>query len=322
MTLDPEVATLLPALDRGFPRVERMSGHEARAAIRSRLPADPNPIAVDRVIDRTIPGPDGELPVRIYWPADAPTTPAVIVFAHGGGFVFCDLDSHDDLCRSMANGVGAVVMSVGYRRAPEHPWPAAALDVRAATEWVAAHAEQIGVDVTRLVLAGDSAGGNLAAVTAIMLRDDHGPAVRAQALFYPVIAADFTTESYRRFAEGYYNTEAAMRWYWDQYVPLATDRTHPHASPGHAQLAGLPPTVLVTAGFDPLASEGHAYAQALADAGVTALHRDHPGAIHGFMTMPSLSICGRARAQAWADIRDLADGRPSDVPAARSTSTA
>ncbi|MFV8052579.1 alpha/beta hydrolase [Mycobacterium sp. 48b] len=304
MNVDPEIAGLLPLLNSGFPAVETMSGAEARAAVRSRYRAPDHPQPIGAVEDRTIPGPEGDVPVRIYWPETSSDVPSpVVLFAHGGGFVFCDLDTHDDLCRSLSNRVGAVVVSVGYRLAPESRWPAAADDVYTALRWIAVTAGELGADAAKIVVAGDSAGGNLAAVTAILARDRRGPAVACQALLYPVIAADFGTESYRRFETGYYNTRAAMAWYWDQYVPDASDRSHPHASPLRADLAGLPPAVVVTAGFDPLRCEGEDYAEALANQGVPVVHRSFDGAIHGFMTMPALALAGAARRQVCADIR-------------------
>ncbi|ORA28209.1 alpha/beta hydrolase [Mycobacterium aquaticum] len=301
--LDPEIAELLPVLDTGFPAVETMTGAQARAAVRARFrpPTEPQPIGAVRDCVT----PDG-VPVRIYWPATTLSPPLpLVVFAHGGGFVFCDLDTHDDLCRSLANGIGAVVVSVDYRLAPESRWPTAAEDLYAALRWAAEHAGELGGDPARLVIAGDSAGGNLAAVTAILARDRGGPVVAAQALLYPVIAADFTTESYRQFATGYYNTAAAMAWYWDQYIPNVSDRTHPHASPLRAELSGLPPAVVLTAGFDPLRSEGDRYAEALAAQGVPVHHRRYSGAIHGFMTMPALTVTGEARRQVAADVTSL-----------------
>ncbi|MED5800630.1 alpha/beta hydrolase [Gordonia sp. Z-3] len=305
--IDPEIAAILPVLNGAFPRVEGMSGEEAREAIRARLQPVSDPTPVASVCDRMVPGPAGEIPVRIYHPLDPfpAERAALVVFAHGGGFVFCDLDTHDDLCRSMAAGTGAIVVSVDYRLAPEHPWPAAAHDVYAVVAWAADRAEEFAADAERLVIVGDSAGGNLAAVTTVLARDRGGPGVRAQVLLYPVISADFTTESYVRFGEGHYNTASAMKWYWDQYVPVRDHRTHPHVSPAHADLLGLPPTIVVTAGYDPLWSEGSGFVNALEAAGVSTTHRDHPGAVHGFMTMPSLQLCARARAQTWSDIRTL-----------------
>jgi acetyl esterase len=305
VNLDPEIAALLPALNDGFPRVETMTAPQLRAVIRGRAQRLQNPEPVAEVVDRTVPGPAGQINTRIYWPTGRSGSSPIVVFAHGGGFVFCDLDSHDDLCRAMTNGVGAIVVSVDYRLAPEWVWPAAVEDVYAVAHWAAAQADELGADRARMVVAGDSAGGNLATVTASLARDRDGPEIAGQLLMYPTIAADFGTESYRRFGDGYYNTATAMAWYWDQYVPSPADRGHPTASPLQAELAGLPPTVVITAGFDPLCSEGESYAKALAEASVTTIYRNYPGAIHGFMTMPSLSICRKAREQAWADLSAL-----------------
>jgi acetyl esterase/lipase len=306
--LDPEIAALLPALNDGFPRVETMTAPQLRAVIRERPQLLQNPEPVAEVIDQTAPGPAGDINIRIYWPiatsGHSGSLP-IIVFAHGGGFVFCDLDSHDDLCRAMANGVGALVVSVDYRRAPESMWPAAVDDVYAVADWSAGQAGELGADPSRMVVAGDSAGGNLATVTALLARDRGRPEIAGQLLMYPVIAADFGTVSYRRFGDGYYNSATAMAWYWDQYVPNRADRDHPTASPLRAELVGLPPAVLITAGYDPLCSEGESYAKALAGASVTTIHRNYDGAIHGFMTMPGLSICHQAREQAWADVSAL-----------------
>ncbi|BBX93170.1 alpha/beta hydrolase [Mycolicibacterium boenickei] len=305
MKVDPEIAALLPVLNTGFPAVETMSGAEARAAVRSRYRPPQQPQPIGSVEDLVIPG---DIPVRIYRPATDLTGPLpIVVYAHGGGFVFCDLDTHDDLCRSLSNGVGAMVVSVDYRLAPESRWPAAADDVYAALCWVARRADELGGDVSKIVVAGDSAGGNLAAVTAILARDRGGPEIAGQALLYPVIAADFDTESYRRFETGFYNTRAAMVWYWEQYLPDTGDRSHPHASPLHAEVSGLPPAVVVTAGFDPLQSEGEVYAETLAAQGVPVVHRCYPGAIHGFMTMPGLTLADAARRQVCADIRAILD---------------
>ncbi|WP_396916497.1 alpha/beta hydrolase [Mycolicibacterium sp.] len=298
--IDPEIAALLPVLNTGFPAVETMTGAAARVAVRARYRPPAEPQAIGAVREDVVPG---GIRVRIYWPAaSCPAPPPLLVFAHGGGFVFCDLDTHDDLCRSLANHVGAVVVSVDYRLAPESRWPTAAEDVYVALCWTAGQAEELGGDASRIVIAGDSAGGNLAAVTALLARDRGGPDIACQALLYPVIAADFTTESYRRFGTGFYNTAAAMQWYWDQYVPDPAERTHPYASPLHADLSGLPPAVVVTAGLDPLRSEGGRYAESLSAAGVPVVHRCYPGAIHGFMTMSGLALAGEARWQAGTDI--------------------
>lgn len=303
MRLDPQLAPLLAALDAGFPPVHTMTGAQARATIRSRFvpPAKPEPVA--EVRDDTIPGPGGDIPVRIYRP-DGHGLP-VLVYAHGGGFVFCDLDSHDGLCRNIANRVQAVVISLAYRLAPENRWPDAAEDVYTVAQWAVDNADAFGGNARRVAVGGDSAGGNLAAVTALMARDRGGPPIAAQLLLYPVIAADFDTESYRLYGKGFYNPKPALQWYWDQYVPMLADRENPYASPLRANLAGLPPAVIVTAGHDPLRDEGNAYADALEAAGVVTVRCPFDGGIHGFMTMPMLDIAQQARRQACLELAQL-----------------
>jgi acetyl esterase len=304
VNLDPQIATLIEALDAGFPPVHTMTGAQARATIRSRFvpPAEPEPVA--DVCDDIIPGPGGDIPVRIYRP-DRPGDLPVLVYAHGGGFVFCDLDSHDGLCRDFANRLGALVIAVDYRLAPENPWPAAADDVYAATQWAADNADAIGGDARRIVVGGDSAGGNLAAVTALMARDRGGPPIAAQLLVYPVIAADFDNESYRLFGKGFYNPKPALQWYWDQYVPAPDDLKHPYASPLRADLAGLPPAIIDAAGHDPLRDECIAYADALEAAGVVTVRCLFERGIHGFVTMPLLDIAQEARRRACLELGQL-----------------
>jgi acetyl esterase len=294
VSLDPQIAGLLEALNGGFPDLPSMTGAQARAAIRARYVAPAEPEAVESVTNTEVDG----IAVRIYRPAAEGPLP-IFVFAHGGGFVFCDLDSHDGLCRSFANSLPAVVISVDYRLAPEHRWPAAAEDVYTVTQWAAAHAAELGGDAAKLVIGGDSAGGNLAAVTALMTRDRGGAPLAAQVLLYPVLTADFTYGSYHEFRTGYYNTTAAMQWYWDQYVPNTTDRENPYAAPLSASVEGVAPAVLVVTGYDPMRDEALAYAEALREAGVPVTELYY-GAIHGFLTMPVLDIAHSAR-------RDVAD---------------
>ena len=304
MSLDPQLASMLQALDAGFPPVHTMTGAQARAKIKERFVPNPSPVPVAKVTDLDVPVDDGSVGVRIYRPEGAAALP-VLVYAHGGGFVFCGLDTHDGLCRSFANLIPAVVVSVDYRLAPEHGWPAAAEDVYAVTRWVSRHATDIGADAGRIAVGGDSAGGNLAAVTALMARDRGGPELAAQLLVYPVLAADFDTESYRRFGEGFYNSRVAMQWYWDQYVPSPGDRRHPYASPINARLEGLPPAAVVVAGHDPLHDEGVDYAEALESAGVPTVRCHFEGAVHGFMTMPTLDLAKVACSQVSRELAAL-----------------
>jgi acetyl esterase len=216
------------------------------------------------------------------------------------------------------------VVSVEYRLAPEHRWPAAAEDVLAVAQWAARNADALGGDASRVVIGGDSAGGNLAAAAALMARDRGAPTLAAQLLIYPMIAADFGTESYRLFGEGFYNPRTALQWYWDQYVPSPADREHPYASPLQADLCGVPPTVLLTAGHDPLRDEGIAFGGTLEAAGVPTTRRHYDGGIHGFLTMPMLDLAQQARAQVCGDLstllRTLIARSPNSALAAHPTS--
>ncbi|HTY19110.1 MAG TPA: alpha/beta hydrolase [Myxococcota bacterium] len=294
MPLDPQAKFVLDQLTaQGGLAVEDSTPAEARKAFDSmRMPLPGEPVA--RIENRTIPGPGGALPVRVYTPEAArPPAPAVVYF-HGGGWVIGSPDTHDNLCRALANRARAVVVSVDYRLAPEHHFPAAAEDCYAAAGWVADHAAEIGADGARLAVAGDSAGGNLAAVVALMARNLGGPALRQQTLIYPVTNADFETPSYRDNAEGYMLTRDAMRWFWDHYVPDRARRSDPYASPLCAEKFGeLPPALVVTAEYDPLRDEGEAYAARLAEAGVPSQLSRYDGQIHGFVSMFELLDAGQ-----------------------------
>ncbi|MET0700860.1 MAG: alpha/beta hydrolase [Mycobacterium sp.] len=311
--LNKTVSAMLQALNDGFPAVERMTAVEARAAVAARRQPDPNPDDVAENVDREIDGPGGPLPIRIYRPHR--TEGAAVVFCHGGGFVFCDIDSHDSFCRAMANHTAAAVISVGYRLAPEHPAPAAVEDAFAALTWAVEHATDLGADPHRIAIAGDSAGGNLAAATALLCRERGGPMPAAQVLLYPVIDPTFDTESYRRHATGYFNTRDAMQWYWRHYLGgTAVGEPAWLVAPARAgSHVGLPPALIVTAELDPLYSEGVAYARQLRAAGVSVLHRDFPGLFHGFLTMMAFPPAAAARELLWADLRTLLT--PARVPA-------
>ncbi|RDH76823.1 alpha/beta hydrolase [Mycolicibacterium moriokaense] len=306
--MDDGVAAYMRTLNDGFPAVETMGAAEGRAAVAARRLPVANLDDVATADDRLL---RGDLRVRVYRPhGDGGSRPAV-VFAHGGGFVVCDLDTHDSFCRAMSRHTGSVVVSVDYRLAPEHRAPAAAEDVFAAWCWVTEHADDLGVDALRVLIAGDSAGGNLAAVTALMCRERGAAMPAGQVLIYPVIDPSFDTESYRRYASGYVNTLSAMRWYWRQYLggdalPSPAYAVAPARADSHI---GLPPAVVVTAAFDVLHSEGVSYAQLLRAANVPVVHRDYPGLFHGFVTIMPFAAGAAARELLWADMRRLVSER-------------
>lgn len=311
---------MLTALDTGFPPVHEMSGPDARAAVAARAQPVDNLDDADAE-DREIAGPAGPLRVRIYRPRRDATGPRpAVVFCHGGGFVLCSIESHDGFCRRVARHVDAVVVSVDYRLAPEHPAPAAAEDAYAALAWVASQATELDVDPARILTAGDSAGGNLAAVTTVMARDRGGPTVAGQVLAYPVIEPDFESKGYRDFGEGHFNTRAAMEWYWRLYLgddasrdgspDVPADAPYPpeYVAPLRAaSLAGLPPAIVITAGRDPLYSEGRTYVAALRGAGVRVRHRHYPELFHGFVTIGPFGPAEVARDLLWSDVAATLD---------------
>jgi acetyl esterase len=301
--LDPQAKALLGAMP-DMPEFDTLDLALIRAGMEQATLASGEPPAVARVEQRDIPGPAGAIPLRIYWPEGTGTRP-VLVYFHGGGFVLCNLDTHDGTCRSLANEAGCVVVSVDYRLAPEHPFPAAPEDCYAALAWVAAHAEEIGVDPTRIAVGGDSAGGNLGAVVSQMARDRDGPRLRFQLLVYPVTNCDFGTDSYRENAEGYFLTTNMMKWFWGHYLPDPSYAADPYASPLRAEdLSGLPPGLCITAGFDPLRDEGEAYAARLREAGVEVRTSRYDGMFHGFFAMDAmLDQAKRAVAEAGSALR-------------------
>ena len=267
--------------------------------LRNRMQLGDKPVEdVARTEDRNISGPDGnDLPIRIYWPEVTDEPRPVVVFFHGGGWVICGIDSHDGQVREMVNRTAMVYVSVDYRLAPEARFPAAAEDCYAATQWVAANAAAIGADANRLGVAGDSAGGNLAAVVAQMARDRGGPAIAHQLLIYP--CCDMDSNAWASQTENgfdYFLTKESMDWFYDQYTDVA-DRNNPYASPIKASdLSGLPPACIITAEFDPLRDEGEAYGARLQEAGVACEVHRCDGMFHGFFGM-TLAIPGAVAAQ-------------------------
>lgn len=283
MPLDPDLKSLMDRAP-AMAALETLSAPEARAIYAAR--AKPPGPQVASVAEHIVDGPGGDLRLRIYTPSSNDGPHPLLVFFHGSGFVLCSLDTHDGLCRHLCMGSGYVVVSVDYRLAPDAPFPAGIEDCVFATRWAAAHAASLNASPDCVVVGGDSAGGNMAAVTALRLRDEGGPTLAGQLLIYPV--TDFHTPgtvSYRENAEGYGLTRAGMIWFWQQYASDA-DATRPDAAPLRAQsLAGLPPALVHTAEFDVLRDEGEAYAARLAQEGVPVHAVRWDGMIHGFIQL-------------------------------------
>ncbi len=294
--LHPEVRALLEMMDaQGAPPLETQDPIEARnMRLEPMKMLSGEPEALGRVEDLVIPSPDGGLPVRVYASEPGGIRPALVYF-HGGGWVFGNLDTHDAVCRALAKESGAVVISVDYRLSPEHKFPAAVDDAQAATQWVAAHAESLGIDARRIAVGGDSAGGNMATVVAMRCRDAGGPALAGQVLLYPVTdLSSFDTASHRELGEGYFLTGGAMDWFTGHYLASADHKRHSEVSPLLApDVSGLPPALVITAEFDPLRDEGEAYAERLKKAGVPVTVSRYPGMIHGFVSMRGVLSGGR-----------------------------
>jgi acetyl esterase len=290
--VDPQIQLLLDAMAQvEAPPIGQQTPQQVRegfAAFGAMGAGQPEVGAVEPL---PIPGPAGTIPARVYRPeGDGPT--GALVFLHGGGWVIGDLDTHDGLCRQLCAGAGVTVISVDYRLAPEHPFPAGPEDAWAALRWVADHADELGVDASRLAVGGDSAGGNLSALVALRARDEGGPALRLQLLVYPATDLTFESPSIEENGEGYFLTADSMHWFVDCY--LGADREH--GDPAHvsvspskaASLAGVAPARVITAEFDPLRDEGDAYAARLAAEGVEVEHDTNAGMIHGFFQMGAM----------------------------------
>ncbi|NUZ05991.1 alpha/beta hydrolase [Piscinibacter koreensis] len=288
--LHPQARALLDLIEqRGVPPTHTLTPVEARRWYRERRAlTQPAPPPIGESVDLAAEGPHGAIPLRLYRPlhADSQAALPVLVYFHGGGWVIGDLETHDTLCRELANGAACAVVAVDYRMGPEHRFPAAVDDCIAATRWVASHAAALGVDAARLAVGGDSAGGNLAAVVAIAARDGGGPAIAYQLLIYPATDARRGHPSHTTNGEGYLLTRDTMQYFHDHYIDDAAHDLDWRASPLlHPDLARLPPALLLTAGFDPLRDEGLDYADALTAAGNRVSYVCYERQIHGFITM-------------------------------------
>ncbi|PWW02411.1 acetyl esterase [Paenibacillus cellulosilyticus] len=292
MPIDPQVQVVLEKMKQlGVPPLHALAVEDARKINLSAMAEQPE--EVWRIDNRIIAGPIGSIPVRIYTPRSEALLP-VIVYYHGGGWMVGNLDAADVLCRRLANGVNSIVVSVDYRLAPEHKFPAATEDCYAALVWVSEHAAALGADADRIAVGGDSSGGNLAAVVSLMARDKGFPSVKFQLLFNPVTHYSFDTDSYIENAEGYGLTTNTMRWFWNHYLVKETDGQNPYASPLLApDLSGLPPALVITAEFDPLRDDGEAYAEKLKAAGVPVEAKRYAGMVHGFMLQTGAYDQGR-----------------------------
>ena len=283
LPVDPQIQVLL---DRGtgVPATHTLPVAVARTQYEARIALMAPPAEIAGLREHTIDGPGGPLRIRLYTPRGTSPFP-LLVFFHGSGFVLCSLDTHDGMCRNLCAGAGCAVASVDYRLAPEHKFPAAIDDCLHATRWAAAHAAELGANARHIAVGGDSAGGNMAAVTALRVRDEGGLVLCAQLLLHPV--TDYYTPgtpSYQENAEGYGLTRDTMKWFWGHYLSDASEGAHPHASPLRAtDLSGLPPALVITAEYDPLRDEGELYAEKLRAAGVPIALTRYDGVNHGFM---------------------------------------
>ncbi len=297
MPLAPEYQAMLAQLaETPAPKMTDLSPTETREIYREMRPVN-NTIEVGSIENRSIHGPEGDIPIRIFNPIsrrDGQGGPGILVNFHGGGWVIGDLDTSDAVCRGMCNAADCIVVSVDYRLAPEHVYPAALEDAYAATCWVADNAAELGGS-DKLAVMGESAGGNLAAAVTLKARDENGPSIAYQLLAYPVVDHDMSRPSYSDNREGYLLETELMVWFWDHYCPEHSRRSEPGASPLLAEsLADLPPALILTAEFDPLRDEGHAYADRLARSGVAAQAVCFDGLIHDFLATAELFECSRA----------------------------
>jgi len=296
MAVDGEIRSLLDFMaSRGLPPLHEQSVEDARAnMIKGRAVLAQGGVELPRVEDRSFPGPAGPVPVRLYAASQGKALP-MLLFFHGGGWVIGSIESHDDVCRRLARDSGCLVLSVDYRLAPEHKFPAPVEDCWAAVQWAATHGVELGGDPARLAVGGDSAGGNLAAVMTQRARDEGGPALAFQLLIYPAVDDDWTRPSYAAHGQGYVLTYPGMEWFWGHYLNAPSESGDLRASPFKAEsLAGLPPALVQLADCDILFDEGMAYAARLEAAGVPVTLKRYGGAIHGFYNMTVTALAREA----------------------------
>ncbi len=313
MKLDPDAQRVLEMIRlSGRPPFETLSPAEARGFFNaSRQVLQPDPTEVAAVRDIAAPGPGGEIPLRLYRGSGTQATDKlpVLIYFHGGGWVLGDLDSHDVICRRLANDAACCVVSVDYRLAPEHRYPAAVVDSAAATQWIVEQAEALAIDSERVAVGGDSAGGNLAAVMALMARDEALPPLGFQLLIYPAVEMTATQPSYDRITEGYPLTTSTMKWFRDHYIADRHLDIDWRASPLRAaDLSGVAPGFVLTVAHDPLCDEGIAYARRMEQEGVPVTHVHMSDQMHGFLGMGrviraadfALNLMAAALRAAWA----------------------
>ncbi len=313
MALDEQAKAFLRQLEEaGGPPLNDMTPAEAREALAATVESAGEPEQVGDIMNRSIPGPLGDIPIRVYTPEGTGPLPALVYF-HGGGWVAGDLEMVDPSCTMLANRAGAVVVSVDYRLAPEHKFPVPVMDCYAAAQWVSANAAEFDVDPQRIGVGGDSAGGNLAAAVSVVARDSGAPDLAFQILFYPVTNMDYETNSYRENGAGYFLTTDMMRWFWSHYLESEDVGRDMRASPLLMQDAsGLPPTFVATAEFDPLRDEGEAYAELLLEAGNDVAVKRYDGQIHGFVTRCGIMDRGKqAIEDAAAQVRQVFGAKSS-----------
>ncbi|HJZ46626.1 MAG TPA: alpha/beta hydrolase [Roseiflexaceae bacterium] len=311
MPLDPQAQEWLDAAAAsGLPPIHFLRVADARQRMATALTANVELQDIYKAEDRLIPGPDTDIPIRIYTPNNAKSLP-ILVFIHGGGGVINSITTHERLCRLIANQAECIVVSVDYRLAPEYKFPAGLLDSYTATRWVFDNATDKGGDVHRIAIGGDSTGAQIAAGVTLLARDRNGPTVIYQVLAYP--ATDYYlpgTSSIQEYATGYTLTRDMMIWFWNHYIHSNTDLNRPYLCPLRAKsLANLPPALIVTANYDPLRDEGKKYAERLEEAGVTVTYKNYEGMMHGFLLQPSVGAGVSAISEIATTLRRAFSGR-------------